>query len=88
MPNNRMSRVNQRRASNLALDCFHEPELALAAAILVKMVEDMRGVKCSRDEQQDARTFLYSAWCEALCDGLGLSYYTVRHMARAYAIKQ
>ncbi len=77
-----MPRVNQRSASNIALDAFHEPELALAAAILAQMGEDMRGVKCSRDEQQDARTFLYSAWCQALCDGLGVSYWQVRNMAR------
>ncbi len=77
-----MPRVNQRSASNIALDAFHEPELALAAAVLAQMIEDMRGVKCSKDAQRDARTFLYSAACESLCDGLGVSYYSVRNMAR------
>lgn len=72
----------KRYSVTAALSAFAEPEFALAAAVLAQMIQDMRGVKGSRDEQSDARTFLYSAWCQALCDGLGINHYRLCHMTR------
>jgi hypothetical protein len=77
-----MSRLH-RNAIATALTSFPEPECALAAAVIAQTVADMRGADCTPREQQDARRFLYSAWCEFLCDGLGMSYYRVRRLARS-----
>ena len=64
-----------------ALKAFQEPGEQIAVAVLVQTLQDVRGVKCTRREQREARTFLYSEMFEGLCDGLGLDPFRVRgHM--------
>lgn len=63
-------------------DSYTEPRLAIAAAVIMQTVQDVRGVKCSKVEQRDAQRFLYSEWFDTMCDGLGLDPFWIRRLAR------
>lgn len=60
-----------------------EPELALASAVLVLTVSDLR---CKGKVGNDARRFVRSMYFDRLCDGLGYDPFKFRELAFEQAI--
>lgn len=75
-----MARSNIRITVSHALNAYREPAHTLAAAVIVQTIQDVRGVQCTREEQQAARAFLYDGWFDCLCDGIGIDPFRVREL--------